>query len=191
MRPILALITTVVVLGSVALYGAFIRSLPPVESNVYKAEHAAGKFTVDLTLTFDAVHDSAFSLDQHSIEVAFQGKKYVVKEAVKAGTPVTLAVEDVRVGENRFHVEVNVADLDFGNRPTTDDRFSLDNPDAPKSSDVTIPARAVRIRVMRDGAPIPGAEQTIWSEPGQKVSGEVLVTVPGSSQPTHDHDAHQ
>lgn len=193
MRPILALITTVAVIGSVAFYGAFIRALPPIESVTHEVERATGLFSVDLTLTFDAVTDSAFSIDadnpdrRHSIELTFRGQKFFVNKLIKAGSTVEMAINDVRVGSNSFHIEINVPDLEFGRAIDLDDEFGVEPSGKQKEDEVTIPSRAVRIRVLRDGVPMLGAEKTIWSEPGQKVSGEVLINVPAFDQPTHDH----
>ena len=40
----------------------------------------------------------------------------------------------------------------------------------------TARARAVRVRILRDGNPL--ADETLWSEPGEVVQGAVLVHVP-------------
>ncbi len=60
MRPLLALILAVVILGGLQLYMVF-RPQPKVVAVDYE-QTATGKFTVDVTLTFDAGPD-AFALD--------------------------------------------------------------------------------------------------------------------------------
>jgi hypothetical protein len=50
-------------------------------------------------------------------------------------------------------------------------------------------ANAVRVRVLRDGQPISGAEQTLWSVAGTAVEGTFTLDVPEPAAP-NEGDAH-
>ena len=162
MRPLAAILLAVLILGSVKAYMLFERSLPPpmVVSTVQQS--AAGKFSVDVTLTFDAAADE-FALEPLSVVIELQGQElFRSREPVPADRPIVLEdVPRVVEGRNSFFLKVTPADSDFNSE------------------------RAVRVRVLRDGEPV--SEQTLWSEPGGVVEGIVNVDV----QPTHVSELHQ
>lgn len=163
MRPLFAMLIPFVVFGSVRAYALFERSLPtpPVVSIV--ADEAAGKFSIDLTLTFDAAVDD-FALEPVSAVVQLLGKDLLrSKEPHSAGTPILLEdIDGVVEGTNTFFVKVAPAENDFASQ------------------------RAVRLRVLRDGRPV--VDQTLWSARGDVVEGIVEVLVPrhAASDP-HEH----
>jgi hypothetical protein len=182
MRPFFALIVVLTTLGLAALYSYFVETLPtrPNSENVLLV--AEGKFDVEITLTFDANADTAFVIDPTSVLVRLEGKDLInSSKAFTAGRPVIAKdVADVKVGPNEFWVEVHAGD-------TTDegaDAFAIEL-DEPTGEENVAVARAVRVRILRDGIPI--AEQTLWSEPGQPVEGKVSVVVPVAEVPDHDH----
>jgi hypothetical protein len=163
MRPILALLLVVAILGGVQAYMTFQASLPaarPVQQIEAKAE---GVFTADVTLTFDAEPD-VFSLEPTSVLVLFRGTELLRKDAtVKAGTPLLISdIPGMAEGRNEFYVK------------------------ATPPEDETDQSRAVRVRVLRDGIPV--AEHTLWSEPGTPVEGAVQIDVPRATQAEEHHD---
>ncbi len=185
MRPFIAIILVGSILGSVAAYGWFVRSLPKTEVVDLELDRATGEFTVDLTLTFDAVNN-AFTLEPTSILVKFEGQSvYHSAETVYAGTPLEIPVSGVKVGMNEFYIEINTPDVEVG-RPRNDDGFSLNLDSNEASEPVRILSHAARIRVLRDGETI--ADETRWSQPGQPIRDTVIVEVPDSTHTGRDHN---
>jgi len=163
MRPLIALAIVVLVFGSVEAYMLFQDSLPVADVAESVVEHAGGKFSVELTLTFDAAPDG-FALEPVSALVQFDGKDlFRSAERIAAGTSIVIDnVKDILAGKNDFYVKIVAAD----------ERFDLQH--------------AVRLRVLRNGAPI--AEHTLWSDPGEPVEGVVRVDVPAHVPVSHPHE---
>jgi hypothetical protein len=182
MRPFFALIVVLTTLGSVALYCYFVETLPARPSSEDVLLVAEGKFNVEITLTFDANADTAFVIDPTSVLVSLEGRNLInSSEAFTAGRPVIAEdVAAVKVGPNEFWVEVHAGDAADEGR----DSFSIGLDETAGEEKVAV-ARAVRVRILRDGIPI--AEQTLWSEPGEPVEGKVSVVVPADEIPSHDH----
>lgn len=155
MRPLLAFLTIVVILGGLQLYMRNRPSRP--EAALLIAETAAqGQYSLDITLTFDAGPDP-FALDPDaapSLLVLLRGAEVLRREdAVATGAVITVSdVQGLVQGANEFFVVA-----------------------APQDRSQPV-ARAVRVRVLRNGQPL--AEQTIWSEPGEIVEGTVVVEIP-------------
>jgi hypothetical protein len=154
MRPLLALVLSTVILGSVWLYlrSASHRSAP---NRAHPIQQAEGKFDVEITLSFDAGPD-AFALsgaDGPSLIVEHLGKTILRRsDAIAAGTAVVVEnVAHVQQGKNSFFVRCT-----------------------PRSAEGDI-ARAVRVRILRDGAPV--ADATLWSAPGAPCDGVVDVDI--------------
>lgn len=171
-RPLFACAIVLSILGSVALYAHFVESLPPLPRAGDVLEPAKGKFDVEITLTFDAQADSAFVLEPTSVLVSLGGKELInTSQTFRAGQPVVIQdVPNVKTGENEFWVEVHCGETS----DELSDAFSLGNSNSSRNATTPV-ARAVRVRVFRDGVPV--AEQTLWSEPGQPVEGRMTVTV--------------
>jgi hypothetical protein len=182
MRPLLAAALVVVILGSVWLYLAFVASIPTAayDNSPHEAE---GVFAVKVTLTFEAGSD-AFTVDANAspVEVLFRGRNLVPgKGPFDAGVPIVISpVEGIlerrgdEGGVNRFSIRVIP-------KPPEQDDFALD---------ASQPARqlehAVRVSILRDGETI--VEQTLWSEPGQPVQGEIeLIVEPRDTGTYSDH----
>jgi hypothetical protein len=167
MRPLLALLLSLAIFGAVGGYLRFARELQQQRAIVGAENTAAeGKFTLEVTLSFDAGADSAFSLDPSkstAVRVQFRGREVLrVDEPVSAGTALRVEdVEEIVPGANEFYVEAHPANA-------------------------ALPvAHAARVRVFRDGHPI--ADETIWSEPGLPVQGTVRVEVPAHGSGDHEH----
>ena len=106
-------------------------------------------------MTFAAGPDPfALDLDNApSLLVTFRGRELLrITEEIPAGEPVRIEdVEGVVAGANEFFVAAS-----------------------PTSTDAAV-ARAIRVRILRDGATV--AEQSLWSDPGESVDGIVVVDV--------------
>jgi len=138
----------------------------------YEPPPALGIYSLELTPNFSAEKDP-FALDIGDtadgpalVELKF-GKRVLLAErsAVKAGHALRVdSVEGIRVGKNQFHVSVAVP------------------------ADKLTGSHAVRIRILRDDVQV--ADQTLWSEPGHPVSGEVTLDVAPLEEESapHDHD---
>ena len=168
MRPALAVILVAAILGGLQGYMSLRDRLGPPPAQEVETS-AAGIFTLDLTLTFDAGPDP-FALDVDnapSLLVEFRGQEMLRETGnVPAGQPIVIApVRDVVQGKNEFFVKAVPAD---------------------SNADVS---RAVRVRILRDGQPI--SDSTLWSEPGLPVQGKVDLVVPASAAPSdaHEHSA--
>jgi len=210
MRILLAALVLTFVPGVVLAYLAFQASIPAPAPVVSIAEEAAGQFDVELTLTFDVASDE-FDLSKRSLVVTLGADVLLESsEPVKAGKPVVIRdVQGVKAGSNTFIVKAGVAEEPAGagagaagDPAGADDGFAIegfsldDNPPAaqPKppgaEPDAARLYRAMRVRVLRDGAPV--ATETIWSEPGGAVQGVFDLVVPAEAAPsdsTHSHSA--
>ena len=167
MRPVLALLLSLAIFGAVAGYLRFAREVQRRGAAPAGEEEAAveGKFALEVTLSFDAGADSAFSLDptkSTAVRVQFRGRELLrISEPVAAGTPLRIEdVEGIVAGLNEFYIEAQPA------------------------NQFVLAAHAVRVRAFRDGHPI--ADQTLWSEPGLPVQGTLRVDVPEHA--AHDHE---
>ncbi len=160
MRPLLALLIAALIVGVVQGYMWFQASLPRPELQRVEPAAAAGTFSLEITLTFDAQPDA---FEPTSLVVLHAGRELLRRDdRVPAGEGVKIEIAELPVALNEFFVTASAGD------------------------EATPAARAVRVRVLRDGAPI--AEQTLWSEPGEPVSGKVLVDVPADRREhAHEH----
>ncbi len=154
MRPILALMISTVILGSVWTY---LKSQSPRATS--KAEPVLqpveGQFDVEITLTFAAGPD-AYALretDAPSLIVEHLGHAILNRtDQIAAGASVLVeGVPHIERGKNSFFV-----------------RCTPREPDAEM-------ARALRMRVLRDGIPV--ADSTLWSAPGAPCEGIVEVDI--------------
>ena len=159
MRPLLAIGIAAAILGTVEAYMLFQASLPHPKLERIE-QPAAGKFALDLTLTFAAQADN---FEPHSLQVLFAGQEVLSKtDPLPPGTPVVVDLPTLVEGQNELFIQAGVGESD---------------------SKV---ARAVRARILRDGTPI--AEQTLWSEPGEPVAGAMTIDVPQAAEDApHDH----
>lgn len=163
MRPLLAALILVALLGGLQLYMS-VRPSRVVSEPSRLQPPAEGRFAVDVTLSFAAGPDP-YALepdDAPSLLVLFRGQE-IIRENTDLEPGRIVRQEDVQsvtAGANEFFL-----------RATPQDSNSL-------------AARAVRLRVYRDGNPI--AQQTLWSEPGGAVEGTVVVEVPSETTATSD-----
>jgi hypothetical protein len=179
MRPLLAVALVLLILGSVWGYLAFVSNVPLTTYDTASRE-AEGVFTVEVTLTFDAALD-AFTVDPKAspLEVRLRGRNLIEgRDPFRGGVPIVISpVEGIveghgnQAGRNDFTIYAVP-------KPPEQDDFAVDAAAAPQL------AHAVRVRILRDGQPV--ADQTIWSDPGQPVQGNITLTVePRSASSAH------
>lgn len=183
-RPLLALLVAALMLGTVKLYMIVQASLPEHASGRQITRAAKGNFAIDVTLTFAARPDSfQFETPGPTVVVAFGAHELLRRtDSVPPGTPLVVEnVPGVVEGRNEFFIEVFAGDVSF----------AAENPsDATGLATSTAAlAHAVRVRVLRNGEPLPGAEQTLWSDPGEPVRGAIVVDVPRAAdeEPIEHH----
>lgn len=168
MRPLLALVISAVILGGLAVYTQVIRPRFQQHSVSSGPLQAAGTFSVEVLATFtaDAAQSQAdpFALrtgDEPErrpwvVSVRLSGRDEEVTAArIAQGQPLVLPLRNLVEGRNELALTAY---------PPADS-------DAPQ---------AVRLVVLRDGVPVPDAEQTFWSHPGQPVRGTATFELFGN-----------
>lgn len=154
MRPLMALAIVAGILGGLQLY---MQQRPRSSSQAEINELlVTGQFRLEVTLTFDAGPD-AFALDAAtapSLLIQLRGLDVLRRtETLSAGEPIVVdQVRGLVAGRNEFFVQASPADS------------------------ATLVARALRVRLLRDGSP--AGEQTLWAEPGDAVQGTLTVDLP-------------
>ncbi|MDG2380893.1 MAG: hypothetical protein P8N76_04410 [Pirellulaceae bacterium] len=167
MRLLFAFILVTCILGGMQLYME-LRPQPKAYSTP-KELLADGNFQFEITMTFAAGADS-FALDVSdtpSLLVSFRGVD-LLREMKEIEAGKTLRIEDIEgvaSGSNEFFVRAS-----------------------PRDSG-TLVARAVRIRILRDGNPI--VEESLWAEPGELVEGVVIIDVPAQASNAERTEQHE
>lgn len=170
MRILGALLALVVIAGGVHLY--LERRAPPPPPEAYVVRKAQGVYALEVTPSFGVAPD-AFALDlgegesKPALVVKLKGKD-VLRETkmLEPGKPVVVSpLDGVVIGLNEFYIAAN-----------------------PPAETINR-ANAVRVRVLRDGQPLDGAEQTLWSVAGTAVEGTFTLDVPEPAVQNED-DAH-
>lgn len=153
MRPLLVLLFALAIFGALAAYERFVDTLPQRNHAAEEAPAAAGKFSLELTLSFDAAKDDFALEDEPAAVVRMAGQDLIrADQPVTAGQPLRADdLSGIVSGRNAFFVRAAPAQ-DFISRPC-----------------------AARLRIFRDDAVI--GENTLWSPPGGLVEGEVVVEV--------------
>lgn len=153
MRPLLVAILAAVIFGVLAGYERFVDTLPLRDESAPKERLASGKFTVEVTLSFDAAKDD-FALDNDpAVVVRMAGQDLIrADQPLTSGEPLRAEnVAGIVQGKNAFFLRA-VPAQDFMSRPC-----------------------AARLRVLRDDAIL--GESTLWSAAGNVVEGELVVEV--------------
>jgi hypothetical protein len=152
MRPFAVFLLAAAVFGTLLGYERFVAMLPQASKTSHELTPAAGQFSLELILSFDATRDEFNMPDDPALLVRMSGRDLFRADEVDTTEPVTINnVAGVVAGQNSFFVRAV--------------------PDAKSIRH----ACAVRIRILRDGATL--AENTIWSTPGDIVAGEVALEV--------------
>lgn len=107
MRPVLAFLITVLMIGGVYGYINFARSVrrPPIEIEI---DFAEGEYSVEVERTFECVGDPI--LGTESLKVMFKGEKvYAKTEPIPSDELVVVRpLERVETGENEIYVSANM-----------------------------------------------------------------------------------
>src|SRR5690348_7247866 len=139
MRPLLVSVLALTIFGALAAYERFVDTLPDHAETHPQDQAAAGKFSVEVTLSFDAAKDDFALENEPAVVVRMAGRDLIrADQGVSAGTP--LRVDDVAgivQGRNAFFFRA-----------------------APGQDYISKPC-AARLQVLRDGAVI--GESTLWS----------------------------
>ena len=147
MRPIFALLITIVLLGGTAAYTQFARSVqrPPIK---LQKTQAAGRFEIEITRTFDVMADPLAELPALTASLAGQ-TLYTTDDALPASETIRFEIpRGVELGLNEIYVTANRDFLDTG-------------------------LGAMSVTLLRDDVPL--TRQIIPSEPDiATVSGAVL-----------------
>jgi len=147
MRPLYALLLTIGLIGGMAAYIQFAKSVnrPPTKFDV---EFATGKFEVEIERTFAAVPFEAAKVKAIEVQLK-QLPVFERSNAVPAGEAIRFSIDEgVENGENELIVTANREFLSEG-------------------------LAAIKVRVLRDDIPV--AEKTITGAPNMEmISGTVL-----------------
>jgi len=190
-RPLLVLVMATVVWGSLMLFHEFRASLPTPEAVENIRADAQSEYAIAITLTFDAQGDAFSPL---ALRVSLDGVNEPLFESnmtVRAGVPVLIApVAGIKVGVNELLVEVG-SGTDFSDESAT--AFGGGAADAGEATEAPLHqvAHAIRVQVMANEDEI--VDQTLWSEPGDTVSGLIVIDVPEntSARATREQQAGQ
>lgn len=176
MRPLLALVLSVVIVGTVFVYLVFVNNLPPHQVKQVVDEPASGHFRLELTLTRDAEPD-AFEATSLVVSLPQQGDRELFRreEAISCAEPIVIDfLTGFLVGENELFIQVGVGDVDFASAG---------------AREVVLQPAAVRVQLFRDRLLL--AEETLWASPGEPIQGKVLIDVPSlkaeDKNKNHDH----
>ncbi len=153
MRVLAVCIIALLIFGTLAAYQRFVETLPKPNLQQYARPTAEGKFFLEVTLTFPAEVD-AFATDQEAAVLVRMAGHDVIRSEAPVAAGETLQANDVQgivAGRNAFFVRA-----------------------VPAESSSQVP-NAVRVKILRDGELI--AENSLWSESGSIVAGEVIIQV--------------
>lgn len=173
-RPLLVLVMATVVWGSLMLFHKFRASLPTPEAAANVRADAQSEYAIAITLTFDAQGDAFSPL---ALRVSLDGVHEPLFESnltVRAGVPVLIApVAGIKVGVNELLVEVG-SGTDFSDESAN--AFGAADTGEATAAPLQQVAHAIRVQVMANEDVI--VDQTLWSEPGDTVSGLIVIDVP-------------
>lgn len=153
MRPLLVLVLALAIFGTLAVYERFVATLPPPERSTVELPEATGQFSLELTLSCDAAKDE-FGLDDDPAVVVRMAGEELIRVDQAAAADESLRADDVAgivAGRNAVFLRV-----------------------VPAPDFIALPC-AARLRVLRDENVI--AENTLWSQPGGVIAGEVMLEV--------------
>jgi hypothetical protein len=173
-RPLLVLVMATAIWGSLTSFQNFRASLPKPEVVENRRADAQAEYAIAVTLTFDAQGDAFSPL---ALRVSLDGVEEPVFESnttVQAGVPVLISrVAGIKVGVNELLIEVG------------------SGTDSTEATPQQI-ANAIRVQVMANAVVI--AERTLWSEPGNTISGLVVIDVPANTAANAapvEHEGHE
>jgi len=173
-RPLLVLVMATAVWGSLTAFENFRASLPKPEAVENVRADAQSVYAITITLSFDAQGDAFSPL---ALRVSLDGVDEPLFESnttVRAGVPVLISpVAGIKVGVNELLIEVG------------------SGTDSTEATPQQI-ANAIRVQIMANAEVI--AERTLWSEPGNTISGLVVIDVPANTAANAapaEHEGHE
>jgi len=186
---LLALALVIVTLGIVQAYVSFRDSIPQKERTRSIAAPASGKFGLEVTLTFDASVDA---YTKQKALVISQGETIVFEADRSLTRGERIVIEDISgivAGANEFRVEAfptmtkeaTSNDDGFGGFESQDDKRS-------GNDQLVQPANALRLRIIRNDGVL--GDSTLWSEPGEPISGIVTVQVDDTIESSDEGENH-
>lgn len=169
MRPVLAIMIWIVLIGGLSMYIHARERINPGRS--YEVSAAADNLALEVTTTFD-VEPDPFALrtdaetDAAALLVRINGKEVLRRsDRMERGVPLRLEpVQGLIQGRNEIYLEANP--------PLDNSGHSL----------------AVRLRVLRGDQPV--ADRSFWSDTGSRVAATFPVTIEAEKDAkagTHDH----
>ena len=202
-RPLLVLVMATAVWGSLTLFQKFRASLPKPEAVENVRVTAQSVYAIEITLTFDAQGDAFSPL---ALRVSLDGVDEPLFEsntAVRAGVPVLISpVVGIKVGVNELLIEVGSGTDSRGDSGSAGGSGAADGAafavlggtDEPAATEAPLYqiARAIRVQVMANEEVI--VDQTLWSEPGNTISGLIVIDVPentAASATPAEHEGHE
>ena len=176
MRPLLALVLSLAILGSVQTYMLFVNGLPQYVPNVPTETTASGHFRLELTLTQDAQSD-AFEATSLLVNLPQQDGHVLIhkEEVISALDPIVIdSITEFVVGENELFVQVGVGDAGGF--------------DSASAEELSLRRAAVRVQLFRDRVLL--VDETLWAELGEPIQGKLVITVPAlkSQEASDDHE---
>lgn len=182
MRVAAALTLTVFILGGMWAYTSFTNSLRIERSEVAEAE-AAGQFQLEVVSTFDAAGDE---FGQSALLIKFRDRVLLDLKELKAGEKAIITdLPEIKEGRNDFFVVLSPRET---SQKSGSDPFSLESSgstNTPDTVDQTSIARAVNIRITRDGLIV--AQETLWSSAPGPISDLVELEVTTTESDNHNH----
>jgi hypothetical protein len=169
MRPVLAVVIWIVLVGGLGLY---VRSHEAVKTaQSFQSTLAQGAYALEITPTFAAEPDP-FALRTEEGEappaliVKLNGRELVkLTERVEAGAPIMIEpLKGLVEGSNEVYLEANPPIKETGR------------------------SNAVRVRVLRDGIPV--SDRSFWSVQGSKIATTMLVNAAPVESQEEDGHAH-
>lgn len=161
MRPLLALLLSVGLMGGTAVYLDFARRVrPPVVTAIVK--QSQDKVRVIIQRTFDAVPDPLAELD--ALDVRLEGRSvFLSQEPVSQDESIEFDIEEgLKQGPNEITI---IANRDF----------------------LETSLAAMHVEVLLDGKSI--ASATLVNEPDlPEISGSVVFDLPLREEPSPDHE---
>ncbi len=174
MRPLIAALVVIVILGGLQLYMTMRVWYGPAQAEVLDLR-ASGTFSVEVTTTFDVTSEpdpfAANPNETTAISLTLRDRELLDADVpIMAGMPVVVSpVEGIVVGADAFRGR-NELLLTAVVPPGEIDR-----------------QHAVRVRLLRDDETI--ADETFWADTGDKIVGRVQATIvdPHLSDDEHEH----
>jgi hypothetical protein len=161
MRPLLALLITVSLIGGVFAYVRFADSVRRTAVEI-EIDYAEGLYSVEIQTTFDCQSDPI--LETEALKVLFKGQSVFQSRELILAYQITeiQPLEGVESGENEIYVAANMESPTRG-------------------------LGAMKVTVKRNGIPV--VEKLLTSEPGlTAVSGPVVFQIsPTNKSKDHDH----